>query len=68
MENKEIKKDDKSIQQNNDANIKPDAETIQKTDPQDNMQGPVSSLVNSAKKNIEKEGGNTPSDSDENKA
>jgi hypothetical protein len=31
----------------------PDPETLHKTDPQENMKGPISSLVNKAKENIE---------------
>ena len=30
---------------NEDASLKPDSETLHKTDPQDNMKGPVSSLM-----------------------
>ena len=33
--------------------IKPDPETLHKTDPQDNMKGPISSLVNSVKEVVE---------------
>lgn len=33
--------------------IKPDPETLHKTDPQDNMKGPVSSLVNGVKEAVE---------------
>lgn len=33
--------------------IKPDPETLHKTDPQDNMKGPVSSLVNGVKEVVE---------------
>ncbi len=33
--------------------IQPDPETLHTTDPQDQMKGPLSSLVNSAKENIE---------------
>lgn len=31
----------------------PDPETLHKTDPQENMKGPVSSLVNKTRENIE---------------
>jgi hypothetical protein len=34
--------------------IKPDPETLHKTDPQDNMKGPISSLVNGVKDVVEK--------------
>ena len=33
--------------------IKPDPETLHKTDPQDNMKGPISSLVNGVKDVVE---------------
>nr|WP_294904148.1 hypothetical protein [uncultured Lacibacter sp.] len=35
------------------AVIKPDPETLHKTDPQDNMKGPISSLVNGVKEVVE---------------
>lgn len=38
---------------NNDAAIKPEPETLHKTDPQDNMEGPVSSLVQGVKEKVE---------------
>jgi len=34
---------------NQDAAIKPESETLHKTDPQDNMKGPISSLVQGIK-------------------
>lgn len=34
--------------------IKPDPETLGTTDPQDEMEGPISSLVNGVKKEVEK--------------
>lgn len=33
--------------------VKPDPETLHKTDPQDNMKGPVSSLVQNVKEIVE---------------
>ncbi|MEJ8843139.1 hypothetical protein WG954_12185 [Lacibacter sp. H375] len=33
--------------------IKPDPETLHKTDPQDNMKGPISSIVNGVKDVVE---------------
>ena len=33
---------------NEDASIKPDPQTLNKTDPQENMEGPVSSLMHNA--------------------
>ncbi len=35
--------------------LKPDPKTLHKTDPQDNMEGPISSLVQSVKENVEDE-------------
>lgn len=35
--------------------IKPDPETLHTTDPQDHMEGPVSSLVNKTRQTMEKE-------------
>lgn len=35
--------------------LKPDSKTLHKTDPQDNMEGPISSLVQSVKDNVEDE-------------
>lgn len=37
----------------NPGGIQPDPETLDTTDPQDNMEGPISSLVNGAKDAIE---------------
>ena len=36
---------DRNESRNNDASLRPDPETLHKTDPQDNMEGPVSSLM-----------------------
>ena len=44
MLNKKIDKDAKK-NNNEDASLKPDPETLHKTDPQKNMEGPVSSLM-----------------------
>ena len=38
---------------NKDAAVKPDPETLHKTDPQDNMEGPVSSLMHKAGKTFD---------------
>jgi hypothetical protein len=35
---------------------KPDPETLHKTDPQENMRGPISSLLNKERENIEEKG------------
>jgi hypothetical protein len=42
---------------NKDAVVKPDPETLHTTDPQDHMEGPISSLVQGAKEGAEKEDG-----------
>ena len=42
----------------------PDPETLHKTDPQDNMKGPLSSTLNKAKENIEEKGGNDADESE----
>ena len=40
-------------QQNADAAVQPDPETLHKTDPQDNMKGPISSLMQNIKEDFE---------------
>lgn len=37
--------DEKKDRDNKDAPVRPDPETLHKTDPQENMEGPVSSLM-----------------------
>ncbi len=39
-------------EQNKDAAVKPEAETLHTTDPQEHMEGPISSLVQSVKKTV----------------
>lgn len=46
--------------------LPPDPETLHKTDPQENMEGPVSSLVQKGKETMEKKGGEIPDDKEEN--
>ncbi len=41
---------------NSDAAVKPDPETLNTTDPQDHMEGPLSSLVKGAADKIEDKG------------
>lgn len=48
------------------SNVQPDPETLHTTDPQDEMKGPLSSLVNSAKENIE-EGNDDKAEADRKK-
>lgn len=52
--NKELEKDKKV---KDDTKIKPDPETLHKTDPQENMKGPISSLLNNTRESIEEHGG-----------
>jgi hypothetical protein len=42
---------------NKDAAVKPDPETLHTTDPQEHMEGPISSLVQGVKEEAEKEDG-----------
>ncbi len=48
------------------STLKPDPETLHKTDPQDEMKGPISSLVNGAKENME-EGSDDKKEADQKK-
>ncbi len=45
--------DDKKKNTDKDKALKPDPETLNTTDPQDNMKGPVSSVVQSVKETVE---------------
>ena len=45
--------DPKKDQDNKDAAVKPDPETLHTTDPQDHMEGPISSLVQGLKDTVE---------------
>jgi len=47
-------KDEKKDKELKKPALKPDPETIDTTDPQDNMKGPVSSVVHSVKDEVEK--------------
>lgn len=51
---KQLEKDKKKKEE---PKIKPDPETLHKTDPQENMKGPLSSLLNNTRENIEQHGG-----------
>jgi hypothetical protein len=50
---------------NNDSTVKPEPETLHTTDPQEEMEGPVSSLMQSAKEAFE--GDETKEEADEKK-
>ena len=53
-QDKELNKEKKDEKKEEKAPpIKPDPETLHKTDPQDNMKGPVSSLVNGVRDVVE---------------
>jgi len=52
MEDQQTDKD-KEKKSNNDAAVKPDPETLHTTDPQEHMEGPISSLMHKAGKGLE---------------
>lgn len=58
------KKDLKQDPGQADTPLPPDPETLHKTDPQENMKGPISSTMHKIEETMEKEGGKTP-DEDE---
>ncbi len=41
---------------NSDASVKPDPETLHTTDPQKEMKGPISSFMNGVKEEVDEEG------------
>lgn len=45
--------DPKKKDQHKNAAVKPDEETLHTTDPQENMEGPISSLVQGVKEKVE---------------
>ena len=45
----------KLSEENKDGNIKPDPKTLNTPDPQDEMEGPLSSLVQGAKVNVKEQ-------------
>lgn len=47
---------DKKIEDNKDAAVKPDPETLHTTDPQEHMKGPLSSLMQDTKEGFEDNG------------
>jgi len=54
------KKDLKNDPEQVDPPLPPDPETLHKTDPQENMKGPISSTMHKIEETMEKEGGKTP--------
>ena len=51
----EENRDNKSKENENNVALKPDQETLHTTDPQEHMEGPISSLMQKAEKGFEKE-------------
>ena len=58
------KKKDKD---NKDAPLKPDPETLHKTDPQENMEGPISSIMQNIKEEGEENDTETKEEADKKK-
>jgi hypothetical protein len=57
---KDKSKEDKKIKNKDgkaDSPLQPDPETLHTTDPQEHMEGPVSSVVQNVKEKMEEEGG-----------
>ena len=48
--------DNKKVEDNKDAAVKPDPETLHTTDPQEHMEGPLSSLMQGTKDGFEDNG------------
>ncbi len=46
------KENQEQLEQNKDAAVKPDGETLHTTDPQKHMEGPISSMVQKVKKTV----------------
>lgn len=59
------KKQDSAKEQNKDAALKPDPKTLHTSDPQDEMEGPISSLVQGVKEGMEND--ETKEEADEKK-
>ena len=59
---KDLKKDLEQEPENEDTALPPDPETLHKTDPQDNMKGPISSLVNKVAETVQKNDKEVPED------
>lgn len=59
---KYLKKDLEQDPENDGTALAPDPETLHKTDPQDNMKGPISSLVNKVAETVEKNDKEVPED------
>ena len=59
--------DPKNDQDNKGAAVKPDPETLHTTDPQDHMEGPISSLVQGVKDKVEDNDAKSKEEADEEK-
>lgn len=59
--------DDKKKNTDKDNALKPDPETLNKTDPQDNMKGPLSSVVQSVKETVEENDTESKEEADDKK-
>ena len=58
-------RDERKDQSHNDTSLRPDPETVHRTDPQENMEGPVSSLMHKTGNRFETE--ETKKEADEEK-
>lgn len=63
VQKNDLKNDPKK--ENEEPVLPPDPETLHKTDPQENMEGPISSLMQKGKETMEKKGGEIPDDKKE---
>ncbi|MEO7524052.1 MAG: hypothetical protein ABIT58_08160 [Ferruginibacter sp.] len=65
QDDNEEQKSDENKEQNKDAAVKPDPETLHTTDPQEHMEGPISSLMHKAGKGFDSD--QTKEEADEKK-
>ena len=65
--NDQKQKNSKKVNQEKKPAIKPDAETLHTTDPQEHMEGPISSIVQSVKENVEETGGERKDEDEDNR-
>ena len=57
----------KEKENNKDAAVKPDPETLHTTDPQEKMKGPISSLVQNVKEGVEEDDNESKEEADKRK-
>jgi hypothetical protein len=55
--NQQQNKPSKKAEQDKKPAIKPDEETLHTTDPQEHMEGPISSILQTVKENVDETGG-----------